>query len=39
MAMNFKRKLPIPKEIREEMPLSAETQAAKPLFDAQVAEG
>lgn len=38
MAMNFKRKLPIPKEIREEMPLSAETQAAKPLFDAQVAD-
>ncbi len=36
--MKFKRLLPIPKEIREEMPLSAETAAKKPAFDAQVAD-
>ncbi len=38
MSMKFKRLLPIPKEIREEMPLSAETAAKKPAFDAQVAD-
>lgn len=37
MSMNFKRLLPIPKEIRTEMPLSAEMAAKKPAFDAQVA--
>ena len=37
MSMKFKRLLPIPKEIREEMPLAAETAAKKPAFDAQVA--
>ena len=37
MSMKFKRLLPIPKEIREEMPLSAEAAAQKPAFDAQVA--
>ncbi|WP_165049653.1 MULTISPECIES: 3-deoxy-7-phosphoheptulonate synthase [unclassified Adlercreutzia] len=37
MAMNFKRRLPIPKDIREEMPLSAELTEKKELFDAQVA--
>ena len=37
MAMNFKRKLPIPMEIREEMPLSAELTRQKQLFDAEVA--
>lgn len=35
--MNFKRRLPIPQEIREEMPLSAEMTKAKEAFDAQVA--
>lgn len=35
--MNFKRKLPIPKTIREEMPLSAELTERKQEFDAQVA--
>ncbi len=38
MSMKFKRLLPIPKEIREEMPLSAETAAKKPAFDAQVTD-
>ena len=37
MSMNFKRLLPIPKDIRAEMPLSAEMTAKKPAFDAQVA--
>lgn len=37
MTMNFKRRLPIPMEIREEMPLSAEMAARKPAFDAEVA--
>lgn len=37
MSMKFKRLLPIPKEIRQEMPLSAETAAKKPAFDEQVA--
>ena len=37
MPMNFKRRLPIPKEIREEMPLSAAMAAKKADFDAQVA--
>lgn len=36
MGMNFKRRLPIPKEIRESMPLSAELAARKPAFDAEV---
>ncbi|MCH3956925.1 MAG: 3-deoxy-7-phosphoheptulonate synthase [Olsenella sp.] len=35
--MNFKRRLPIPMEIREEMPLSADMVARKPAFDAEVA--
>lgn len=35
--MEFRRKLPIPMEIREEMPLSAEMAEAKAEFDAQVA--
>ena len=38
MSMNFKRKLPIPKEIREEMPLSADMAARKEAFDAEVAD-
>ncbi len=38
MTMNFKRRLPIPKEIREEMALSPEMAARKPAFDAQVAD-
>ena len=37
MSMNFKRRLPIPQEIREGMPLSAELAAKKVEFDAQVA--
>ena len=37
MSMNFKRRLPIPQEIREGMPLSAELAAKKAEFDAQVA--
>lgn len=37
MAMNFKRRLPIPKEIREEMPLRADLIEAKQRFDEQVA--
>lgn len=38
MSMEFKRRLPIPKEIREEMPLSVESAARKPAFDAKVAD-
>ena len=37
MAMNFKRRLPLPIEIREEMPLSPELTAKKETFDAEVA--
>ena len=37
MAMEFKRKLPIPKEIREEMPLPAGVTSSKASFDAEVA--
>ncbi|MGN0056406.1 MAG: 3-deoxy-7-phosphoheptulonate synthase [Atopobiaceae bacterium] len=37
MTMNFKRRLPIPMEIREAMPLSPEVAAKKPAFDAEVA--
>lgn len=37
MSMKFKRLLPIPKEIRAEMPLSEEMAARKSAFDAQVA--
>lgn len=37
MTMTFKRRLPIPMEIREEMPLSANMAARKPAFDAEVA--
>ena len=37
MSMNFKRKLPIPAEIREEMPLSAEMTQKKAAFDQEVA--
>jgi 3-deoxy-7-phosphoheptulonate synthase len=37
MSMEFKRRLPIPMEIREAMPLSPEMAKAKPAFDAQVA--
>lgn len=36
MAMEFKRKLPIPKEIREEMPLPAGATSSKASFDAEV---
>ena len=38
MAMEFKRRLPIPMEIREEMPLSAELTAKKQAFDAERSE-
>ena len=38
MTMEFKRRLPIPMEIREEMPLSAELTAKKQAFDAEVAK-
>ena len=38
MAMEFKRRLPIPMEIREEMPLSTELTAKKQAFDAEVAK-
>ncbi|MDO4289931.1 MAG: 3-deoxy-7-phosphoheptulonate synthase [Eggerthellaceae bacterium] len=37
MAMNFKRRLPLPIEIREEMALSPELTAKKVAFDAEVA--
>ena len=37
MSMNFKRKLPIPVQIREEMPLSAEMTQKKAAFDQEVA--
>lgn len=37
MSMHFKRLLPIPKDIREAMPLSAELVERKKAFDAQVA--
>ena len=36
MSMHFKRLLPIPKEIREEMPLRADLVEAKRAFDAEV---
>lgn len=36
--MNFKRRLPIPKEIREEMPLAPELAATKEAFDTEVAD-
>lgn len=36
--MNFKRRLPIPKEIRDEMPLSADLIVQKVAFDARVAD-
>ena len=36
--MNFKRRLPIPQEIREEMALSPHLSEAKKEFDAQVAD-
>ena len=36
MSMEFKRRLPIPKEIREEMPLSPDLAATKEGFDADV---
>ena len=38
MSMNFKRKLPIPVQIREEMPLSAEMAQKKVAFDQEVAD-
>ncbi len=38
MTMKFKRLLPIPKEIREEMPLSPAMAEKKAAFDAQVAD-
>ena len=38
MAMNFKRRLPIPMEIREEMPLTPEQVEQKKAFDAQIAK-
>ena len=37
MSMTFKRLLPIPREIREEMPLAPELVARKQDFDAQIA--
>ena len=37
MSMNFKRHLPMAKETREEMPLSADLAAKKVAFDAEVA--
>ncbi len=37
MSMNFKRRLPIPQEIREEMPLPQDLAEKKKDFDAQVA--
>lgn len=37
MSMQFKRLLPIPKDIREQMPLSADLARAKRAFDAEVA--
>ena len=37
MSMNFKRRLPIPQEIREGMPLSPELAAKKVAFDEKVA--
>ncbi len=36
-AMHFKRRLPIPQEIRESMPLPADLAARKPAFDEAVA--
>ena len=36
--MNFKRRLPIPLEIREEMPLAPQLAKTKEAFDAQVAD-
>ncbi len=36
MSMDFRRRLPIPKEIREEMPLSPELAATKEAFDAEI---
>ncbi len=38
MAMNFKRKLPIPKEIKELYPLSEEIKKVKAQRDAEIAE-
>ena len=38
LSMNFKRRLPIPKEIREEMALDAELAATKEAFDAEIAQ-
>lgn len=37
MSMQFRRRLPIPRDIREEMPLSPSLAARKQLFDAEVA--
>ena len=37
MSLDFKRRLPIPKEIREAMPVPADLAATKPAFDAEVA--
>ena len=37
MPMHFKRLLPIPKDIREEMPLRSDLAEAKRAFDAEVA--
>ena len=37
MSMKFKRLLPIPKQIREEMPLSTGADSRKAGFDAEVA--
>lgn len=38
MSMSFKRRLPLPKQIREEMPLPASLAAQKPAFDQRVAD-
>lgn len=38
MSMNFKRKLPIPKEVKEMYPLTEEIKAVKAARDAQIAD-
>ena len=38
MNMNFKRKLPIPKEIKEQYPLTAELARVKEVRDRQIAD-
>ena len=38
MNMNFKRKLPIPKEIKEQYPMTAELARVKEARDLQIAD-